>query len=570
MSISAGFAAALIPPAPPDPIEWAKALTIPPRESASSPGPYVPEPYHAEIIRAIACDDVRAVTAVVGTQGGKTLTFSIGLLYRLDTNPGNTLIGTATQDMAKSLGRERLQAIIDENAVLSRHKPADCDRYKVQEMSFDRALWVIAGTQSSNGLISRPCRDTWIDEAQRAAPGAIAEAEQRTKRYTHTHKHLRSGTPTTPENDLWKLYLSGTQEHWLMPCPHCATEFAFQNYSDERTGTKEAPGAGLTWSPEAKIDGHWNEALVRKSACYICPNCRSPITEAQRLPMVRAGRFQATNLAAPATHRSFWVPSLCTREIGFGEMAVQFLRALHDFFGFREFLNGYWALPFAPAAAAVGDDAVAACRSDYRTGHIPFVPRILTLCADPGDTATHWEIAAHGPAGEFAVIDYGTTLAPEDLLPLLAHRYPDPEKKDHPVSFGLVDAGDQARRIYRLCASSGGRLFPSKGSGAEHGRSLWGQTELRDHLGLYLVTYIDHAFKLDLYLGRIARRQPSPILFPSDATPAFLHGHCGQRLRTDRTARGVRHYFPPVAHDHYGDCTKLNLLCAAIANSQST
>lgn len=568
ISVAAAYASELIEPPRPDPIEWARQLDIPARESASSPGRYVPEPYQAEIIRAI-CGEASSVTAAIGTQGGKSLSFSIGLLYLLDQDPGNTLIGTATQDMAKSLGRERLQAIIDANPVLARHKPSDVDLYKVQEMSFDRALWVLTGTQSSNGLISRPCRYTWIDEAQRAATGAIAEAEQRTKRYPHTHKHLRSGTPTTPENDLWKLYLAGTQEHWQMDCPHCDGEFVFKNYADERTGTKDAPTAGLAWAPEAKIDGRWSEEKVRETAHYRCPHCGEAITEDQRLPMVRAGRFIATNPAADPMRRSFWVPSLCTREITFGEMAVQFLRALTDFFGFREFLNGYWALPFAPASASVSDSAVDACRSTYTTGTLPFAPIALTLAADLADLTTHWEVCAHAEDGTLAVIDYGTVLAPEDLLPILSRTYPGDGGASHRISFGLIDSGHQAHRVYRICARSAGRLFPSKGSGAEFGRSQWSQSQVADHPGLYLVGYIDHSFKLELYLNRIGGQRPPPVLFPQDATPAFLHGHCGQRLKTDKHARGIRHYFPPVADDHFGDCTKLNLVAGAILRSRS-
>jgi phage terminase large subunit GpA-like protein len=454
MTLVSAYASELLEPMRPDPITWARQLDLPARESATSPGRYYPEPYQAEIIRANTSRDVSSVTACIGTQGGKSLSFAISLLYLLDVDPGNVLIGTATQDMAKSLGRERLQSIIDENPVLARHKPADVDLYKVQEMSFDRATWVLTGTQSSNGVISRPCRYTWIDEAQRAGIGIIAEAEQRTKTFPHTHKHLRSGTPTTPENDLWRLYLKGTCEHWHHACPHCGGEFAFQNYADDRTGSSDQPPAGLTWSPEAKVDGQWNEERVRATAHYLCPHCAQAITEDQRLPMVRAGRFVVTNPNANPANRSFWVPSLCTRDVTFGEMAVQFLRALSDFFGFREFLNGYWALPFSASAAAVSDAAVDACRGTHRTGEIPFEPTHLTLSSDVADAMTHWEVAAHGPEGELAVIDSGTVLAPEDVLAQLDRTYPAPSGKTWRVTFGLIDSGHQAHRVYRICARS--------------------------------------------------------------------------------------------------------------------
>ena len=568
MTLVSAYAIDLLEPPRPDPIEWARQLDLPARESASSPGRYCPEPYQGEIIRANTDPDVRSVTACIGTQGGKSLSFAISLLYLLDNDPGNVLIGTATQDMAKSLGRERLQPIIDSNPILARHKPADVDLYKVQEMSFDRATWVITGTQSSNGVISRPCRITWIDEAQRAGTGIIAEAEQRTKRYPHTHKHLRSGTPTTPENDLWQLYLKGTREHWHHPCPHCGVEFALENYYDERATANHRPEVGLTWSAEAKVDGQWIEELVRQSACYICPHCKTAIHEDDRLPMVRSGHFVVTNPAADSSNRSFWVPSLCTREVTFAEMAVQFLRALTDFFGFREFLNGYWALPFSAAAATVSDAAVDAARGTHRTGEIPFVPVALTFAGDLGDEMTHWEIAAHGPEGELAVVDYGTVLAPEDVLPLLDRTYPDPSGKHHRIIFGLLDSGHQAHRVYRICIRSQGRLFPSKGSGAETGRSTWSQNPVADYPGLYLVSYIDHLAKIELYLNRISKRLPPGVTFPIDSTPAFLHGHCGQRLKSEKTVRGYRQFFPPVAHDHYGDCTKENLVAGSIIRSR--
>ena len=78
----------------------------------------------------------------------------------------------------------------------------------------------------------------------------------------------------------------------------------------------------------------------------------------------------------------------------------------------------------------------------------------------------------------------------------------------------------------------------------------------------------DNVTRNSALLNRISKRLPPGVTFPIDSTPAFLHGHCGQRLKSEKTVRGYRQFFPPVAHDHYGDCTKENLVAGSIIRSR--
>ena len=203
-----------------------------------------------------------------------------------------------------------------------------------------------------------------------------------------------------------------------------------------------------------------------------------------------------------------------------------------------------------------------------RTGTLPFTPTHLSLAGDYGGTQTHWSIAAHGPQGELAIIDYGTVLAPEDLIELLkSKRYTGSDGRTHEIAVGLLDSGAHAHRIYRVCMRSGGRLFPSKGSKAEFARNLWNQSTVTEHPDVHLITFVTHSYKLTLYLDKIANRRAPLLTFPVDASAAFLNGHCGQRLRSEKTARGVRHFFPDVPHDHFGDCTILHLVIASMLSA---
>jgi hypothetical protein len=121
-------------------------------------------------------------------------------------------------------------------------------------------------------------------------------------------------------------------------------------------------------------------------------------------------------------------------------------------------------------------------------------------------------------------------------------------------------SGDFTDRIYRLCAASGGILYPSKGSGATYGNQFFNESPLKTFPGLILITYIDYIAKRSLYLDTIQRRCPPRLRFPHDASPEFMNGHCGQKLIIKRNPQSglLRKTFADVANDHYGDCTKLH------------
>lgn len=558
MSLAALLAGDLCPAPRPDIVDWAHTLNIPFEVSKSRPGPYrtSAHPYIPDILRAIAAPETRMITAVIGSQGAKTLTGTLGILYLIViADGGDALIALPKMDLSRSFSEKRFQPIVDFNRSIAALKPADLDHWKNLELTFPRGVVALGSTASVADLVSRPCRIVWIDEARLAAPGTIYEAEERSKTFPYTRKILVTGTPGETNGEPWTRYLTGTQETFHIPCPHCQRPFAFENFPEDRPAPQRP---GLAWSPDAKKDGLWSEDLVRQSAHYRCPHCLGTLTEEQRMPLLTPARYHAANPGAGPTHRSFNVPSLCSPDVSFGEMAWQFLRAKDDFFLLERFIRGYWAIPFDPPTTKITDTAVDACRSrDYRTGQLPVVPRFLALCADWGERMTHYSIAAHTDLGDLYIIEAGTVLAPKDLLKIIRDRtFTDPAGAEHRISRGLVDAGDCADLIYAVCDQSDGILYPSKGSGAGFGTVTWGPVKAYPDLLLY--TYIDHTAKRSLYLHTIAGRRPPLLHFPLDASPDFLHGHTGQQLIEERTAQGTRRVFKKIAWDHYGDCTKLH------------
>jgi hypothetical protein len=238
-----------------------------------------------------------------------------------------------------------------------------------------------------------------------------------------------------------------------------------------------------------------------------------------------------------------------------------FLQKKESTGGLHDFYNNFLGLPWENRAAQVKEDAVLSLRDPaYRTGQIPpgIEPVVLTLCADPGERATHWTVEARIQTGESWVLDYGTVLAIEDLISpefLAARTYFQGEKKYTP-RFGLIDSGWSAERVYSVCAASGGLYQPSKGSTASFG--TWSQSPVHGHPTLRLVTDVDITAKLELYIERVNKKMPPLLHLPADAGQDFIRAHSGQQLLTNRNSRLAPYYFKKIAEDHYGDCTKLH------------
>jgi phage terminase large subunit GpA-like protein len=254
-----------------------------------------------------------------------------------------------------------------------------------------------------------------------------------------------------------------------------------------------------------------------------------------------------------------------------GELAKLFLQKQSTPGGLHDFRNTYEGLPFENRAASVREEAILDLRTGYRLRDIPDEvmrdgsPVILTLCADPGEKATHWTVEARNDQGESWVIDYGTVLSVEDLIAadfLAARRYQLPGGGDMiGITAGLIDSGFLTERVYGVCAKSGGLYYPSKGSESTFGN--YAVTSIKG-LNLLLYTYGDFAWKTHLYLERIKKKLPPRLHLPEDVGRDFIDGHSGQQMLENKNSRVSPFYWKKVAADHYGDCSKLHCVAWAI------
>jgi phage terminase large subunit GpA-like protein len=541
----------------PSALEWAQENVHLDKRFSPRPGRYDADytPYLRQLHLWFSDPKIRQLTFVKSAQVGGTTWLANCLMWAISEDPGPILYVTSTNENAKSWSERELHPRLRACRALKPLLPDNDDDFRKTEMHFATCTLKLVGACSEGNLASRPIRylfadevDKWPDDSSLEAP-ALELAMARLNFYRKISKACLTSTPTVEAGAVWQQFLAGSQHRFHLTCPDCghAQPLRFEQ---------------LRW-PEHHRDlaGMWDLAGVERDTAYHCEACDSAWPQSLQSDLVRRGEWRPGNDKAPADHISAHISALYSPQISWGDLARIFLQKKESTGGLHDFYNNFLGLPWENRAAQVKEDAVLSLRDPaYRTGQIPpgIEPVVLTLCADPGERATHWTVEARIQSGESWVLDYGTVLAIEDLVSsefLAARRYPCGDQILSP-RFGLIDSGWSAERVYSVCARSSGLYMPSKGSTAAFG--TWNQSAVQSYPTLRLVTYVDHTAKLELYLERINKKMPPLLHLPADASTEFIRGHSGQQLLQNKNSRLAPYYWKKIPEDHYGDCTKLH------------
>ena len=532
--------------------EWCEDEVVLSERQTQMPGNFSTRmtPYLREPLECFGDVDVSDLVRVFGTQTGKTTMVQAGTAWRICNKPQPVVWVMPTEGLARSFSETRWLPLFDDSATLAAQKPADRHKFKNLEQHFSRCSLVFVGSNSPANLASRPAGLLLMDEVDKFAretdqeTSALFLAENRTKSFVGALR-VKTSTPTTPDGAIWQEYQKGTQEKFMLECPHCHDRI-------------ELLWEQVKWDTEAKIAGKWNMARVEESTRYICQRCEGEWNDGQKIEALQGGKWEATNPAAQRGFRSFHLNSLYApwRSCTFGSLAVKFLRDKGTLNGLQDFTNSTMAMPWEQVESSIGEAHILALRGDYLRGTCPIEPAHLVTCADIGQDKQHWVTVAFDATGASFVLDYGTTLAIEDLLEDSPRRtYRTPSGAEVSPECGLMDSGFATFRVYTACQASAGFWHAGKGSGATFGSKI-SRTVLPDFPGVVLYTFVDHAIKTELFTDRIRNAHP-PLKLPADSTDYLFRGLGGQRLVPRKTAAGSELIWKSVAQDHYMDALKL-------------
>jgi len=546
-------------------VEWSEQELHLTERQSNMPGQFRTRrtPYMRRPLECFGDPDVTDVILCWGSQVGKTTMIQAGVCWRIVNKPSPMVWVMPNEKLAQSFSETRMIPIFEDSPAVAAEMPSDRRKFKKLEQQFRRCTLAFVGSNSPPNLASRPAGLLLMDEVDKfreetdKETSALLLAENRTKSFDGALR-VKTSTPTTDQGAIWQAFLTGTQEKFFLPCPHCG-EFV------------ELTFAQIKWAQDAKDkDGVWNLARVNETAYFECPKCGGHWSDGQKIEALQKGEWRATNSAAEPGAVSFHLPSFYApwRSCTFGAAAVKFLRDKNSANGMRDFRNGFEALPWIEEGSEIEETDIDRRRAEYPLGSVPDgveVARII-LGADVAQAFTNYVVRAFAPTGESWLIDYGRLAGLSDLVAWAEGARWAIGGRERGIEGGLIDSGYQPESVYRACLDARHRkihFMPSKGSGEKFVSKPVRATDIvigGRTLPKSLLIYSDNDYKRMLYMDSI-RDGRGPWWIPQNVGRDYIDEMLKERTVTRANARGYDEtVWKRFGANHYADAEKLALV----------
>lgn len=216
-------------------------------------------------------------------QTAKTEGIHCGLGYLADHYPGPMLVVQSTVDLGRDWSKDRFQGLVDGSPRLQRlfghsgdWREKDTDK-TIRYKRFPGGSLFVAGANAPSGLRSKPVRFLFLDEVDSYPKSAGKEgdpvtlAERRTSNFA-SKKIVLVSTPTIKgESRIAEAYEQSDQRKYFVPCPSCGQHQVLHWES-------------VKWPEGRPLDAY-----------YVCDKNGCIIEEGQKLGMLKAGEWRATN-----------------------------------------------------------------------------------------------------------------------------------------------------------------------------------------------------------------------------------------------------------------------------------
>lgn len=384
------------PPPEVDYESWAVENVVFSKRESALPGPYNPQlfPFFSEILKAFSPEDpCRLVTLKKSAQIGGTVLANVFTLGTQAMDPCDFMYIHPTEDNAGRWSRLKLKPMLKSTPAVARlfpSRPRDGgDALLFKERVDGRGSILISGANSPASLsqvsVPRQVQDDLSKWTTNDAGDPEQQGDSRSRGYEFA-KIFKNSTPLiNPGCRITRSYEAGSQEIYLVPCPHCGFEHS------------------LEWANMlSNLDEEKPEAVH-----FSCPDCGGVIEEHHRAEMVKKGRWQAQNAKAARQHRSFYLWSAYAPLQSWEMIAREWLKAKGDPAAEQVFLNDTVGLAYdskgeAPPWEELRDRAA---KSEIARGIIPAWASILTLGMDVQKDRVEWQLVAWGRELRRHVVD---------------------------------------------------------------------------------------------------------------------------------------------------------------------
>lgn len=301
--------------------QWADQYRQLSSEASAEPGKWQTDraPYQREIMDALGDPLVEAVVVMSSAQIGKTEIINNVAGYHIHLDPAPILLLQPTLEMAEAWSKDRFAPMLRDTTVLRglvRDPRARDSGNTLLHKRFPGGHITMAGANSPASLASRPIRLVLCDEVDRYPVSAGAEGDPVSlarKRSTTfwNRKLLLTSTPTIKgASRIEAAFEQSDQRRYHVPCPQCS-EHQVLKWQQVR------------WNTDPSKEG--DEKHQPETACYVCEHNGCVITDADKLDMLRLGRWVAE---APFNGTAgFHINELYSPWVTFAQMVTEFLKA---------------------------------------------------------------------------------------------------------------------------------------------------------------------------------------------------------------------------------------------------
>lgn len=543
---------------------------------------------------------VKEAFAMKSSQSGFTEATLNVCRWMPDNWPGNVGYIINSDKKAKNISKHRLKETIRDCAEDQvTDDPNDQSTYQIV---LKNMMITVSGSGSANAF-----RETWyrlgvLDEPEdhETLKDGTTSYDSIQGRFTTVEDALLLvlGKPQHAGGPVHKGYLKGTQEKWLVPCPHC----------DERI---ELKWEFLKFNHCRDLADGWDLERVVEETYYECQCCGEAIHESSKKEMVNAGEWHPTPekdrerspegkpVPREPGVRSFHISDIYSLfpGVSWGQLAKKWLMAYKlqpNKTAQDAFQTEHMGRPIAAIEVTFRDDTIQNLRGGlvevvdgknqqlgekfglvYQNhelvGELPVMdPVMISVTGDRQKDSVPYLVFCWDKFGQSYLIDYGFCDDEEHFLALKDRPYPAPGGKHTYTPFGgLIDSRYRHKDVWRMCLEAqaqGYNMMPSRGSGPN---SLFKGRNLRlvekagythDGWPVDVWEYYDHGVKCDFYLGKISRRDAPRLWLPDPVPKSILTHWTSEKFVKQKYTDGrIKDVF---IHDHalgpndLGDCGK--------------
>lgn len=546
--INAGFWGIFAPPPDLTVSQWADEYLVLSPEDSAEPGKFSVDraPYQRGMMDAVSDPTIRDVVFCTSSQIGKSQMAKCILGYHVHQDPGPLLVIQPTTEMAEAFSKDRLAPMVRDTPVLT-SKIADpksrSSGNSILHKNFAGGQLTLIGANSPAGLASRPIRIVFADEVDRYPTSAGSEgdplflARQRSVTF-HNRKFIMASTPTVEGiSRIWRAFEQSDQRYFYLPCPHCG-EFHT-----------------LKW-PQVQ----WDEGDPL-SARMVCPVCGALYNDADKLRMLNAGEWRATQ---PFTGSAgFHISALYSPWQTFADVVKEWLAKKDHVETLKTFVNLQLGECWEDRTGeAVDHKLLMARREAWDSNEIPSDCVMLTAGVDVQDDRLEITVIGWTGTEQARVLEHlqlwGAPGEPQvwsELDNILLNPYHTHDGRQLKIRSCCIDSGGHhTARAYEFCRGRANRkVFPVKGRAGNH--AIWplrsSKSRLSQGVQLYLVgvdTAKDH---LRSALAVKDPNKPRYVAFASTLHDAYfvqltaekrhtVINKSGMEVRTWKKAPGAR------------------------------